>query len=80
MKNFIQNALNNNSIVHGLLMAAIGAITGTIYPFVNDYLTNAPTPSIKEVLQVAAKAAIGACFIYLTKNGIFKSSNPNINQ
>ena len=74
MKKIISQALAPNSLLHGLLVAAVVAIGGVITPILNNQ--NLPTQA---QLLLAGKAALIAGIGYIFKNGLFGSSQINNN-
>lgn len=78
MKNFITNIFAKNTLIHGALMAAIGAIAGIIMPILTG-LSNGngmpPASQIEPIVLHALYVGLGAFLAYLLKNGIAGSSN-----
>ncbi len=75
MKTIIQKfiaAVTGNALVHGLLMAVMGAVGSIVYPVITEMMNG--NPYVFPTWQNILKTAIGAAILYIGKNSIFGSS------
>lgn len=75
MKTIIQKfiaAVTGNALVHGFIMAVLGAVGSIVYPVINQMANSQPYefPTWQKIVA----AGLGAGMIYIFKNTLFGSS------
>ena len=82
MNKIVTYALNiyNTPIIHALVVAVGGAVTGAIISIVNGYATTGTLPTLGMAAKIVSIAASAALVGYYNKQGGMGSSNiPKIN-
>jgi len=75
MINKLSQAFTGNSLLHGLYIAILGAVSGVAYPLIQAWAAGNPVPDIRTIVMSVLKVSIGAAALYISKNGIFGGSS-----